>query len=83
MPLDPSFEEVIKRPSDLRKVGDETSVEVGESLECTIFCGVGGNLPFFNTRDLDWVHHDRAIFKNHAKELNPSCLKNALAGFQV
>ena len=62
MPLDPSFEEVIKRPSDLRKVGDKTAVEVGKSLERAILHSVGGDLPFPNTRDFDWVHHDCAIF---------------------
>ena len=82
MPFGSDFEEIVQQPSDLQKVGDEAVVEVGETLKCTILCDIGRDLPFPNTGNLDQVHHDRAIFKNHAKELNPSCLENAFAWFQ-
>ena len=83
MPFDPGFEEVIKWPSHFRKVGDEASIEVGKSLECAILRSIGGNFPLLNSGDFDWVHHNRAIFSDNSKELNPSGLKNALAGFHV
>ena len=62
MPFDPGFEEVVQWGSDLQKVGDEAVVEIGKTLECTVLCYAGRDLPFPDTRDLDQVHHDRAIF---------------------
>ena len=82
MPFDSGFEEVIQRSSDLGKVGDETTVEVGETLKRAIFRNIGRDFPIPNTGDFDWVHHDCAIFKNYAKEFNPFRFENALAGFQ-
>ena len=62
MPFDPFFKEVIDQSCNFREVGDETSVEIGKSLERVVFRSVGRDLPLPNTRNLDWVHHDCAIF---------------------
>jgi len=82
-PLKVLFGQIDKGASDIRVVGDESPIEVGEAKERAHVFDLGRGGPFGDSIKLDGVHSELPWFDDHSKVFHFVCGELALFEFEV